>query len=793
MTSREGEHVESTNPSKDEVEDGYNFLLDKIDELLNLEEEEQFINNIDINILNDNNISPWLDNNNIETIEIRGLNVEQQDVNDEQEVKDALFSTAEVLNQEINVIVDTGSKGCIIAKQFLDRMNKDIDAASNIQVVDIMGNKSIPLGKVLNVPVRIGKYEILIDMLVTNSKEYNVVLGNEYLDKVKATIDFASGIMTIGWNEDYESVPITCWEKVNDPKTFVHISYKPQLQFKQDLELEDEDENLENVRCYSMNIKVDNTFTQQNSQIIPTIRIEHNRKGTQMDETFKMIKPEVEEIIKEKQKDEYKGQLTPINEAKSTYLGVYLKDQQKELITQLLKENQDIFATQFSELRQTNVVTHSINTSNHLPIKQRAYRASPKEQEHIKKEIESMEKEGIIRPSKSPWSSPVVLVVKKNGKLRFCVDYRKLNNHTKKDTYPLPRIDEMLDALGKAKWFTSLDLTSGYWQVQVKEEDKEKTAFITKFGLYEFNVMPFGLCNAPATFQRLMEKVLQPVLWKKAMVYIDDVNIYSETFEQHIEDLKEVFKLIKDANLRINPEKCHFGTNQMQFLGHVIGCDGIKPDPQKVDKLNNLIPPRNITELRAFLGLASYYRRFIENFSKKAAPLFKLLQKDVLFIWTDKHQQVFDWLKYRLTTAPILQYPDYNQPFLLFTDASYLGLGAVLSQVREGKEHVIAYASRTLSPAEKNYSTVELECLASVWAVKYFRHYIHGSRFTLITDHKALQWLLNNTTLNENKRITRWRLTLQEYQYDIKYRAGKRNQNADFFSRLPTTDPIDNG
>lgn len=210
MTSREGEHVESTNPSKDEVEDGYNFLLDKIDELLNLEEEEQFINNIDINILNDNNISPWLDNNNIETIEIRGLNVEQQDVNDEQEVKDALFSTAEVLNQEINVIVDTGSKGCIIAKQFLDRMNKDIDAASNIQVVDIMGNKSIPLGKVLNVPVRIGKYEILIDMLVTNSKEYNVVLGNEYLDKVKATIDFASGIMTIGWNEDYESVPITC-------------------------------------------------------------------------------------------------------------------------------------------------------------------------------------------------------------------------------------------------------------------------------------------------------------------------------------------------------------------------------------------------------------------------------------------------------------------------------------------------------------------------------------------------------------------------------------------------------
>ena len=396
-----------------------------------------------------------------------------------------------------------------------------------------------------------------------------------------------------------------------------------------------------------------------------------------------------------------------------------------------------------------------------------------------------MEKDGIIRKSESPWSSPVVLVKKKNGKLRFCVDYRKLNSITKKDTYPLPRIDEMLDNLGKAKWFTSLDLTSGYWQVQVKEEDKEKTAFITKYGLYEFNVMPFGLCNAPSTFQRLMDVVLSSVLWKYAMVYIDDVNIYSESFEQHLEHLNEVFKLIKKANLQINPEKCHFCTNEMQFLGHIVGIDGIKPNPQKVEKLEKLPSPKNITQLRAFIGLASYYRRFIEGFAKKAAPLHELLKKNVEFIWTDKHEEIFNWLKQRLITPPILQYPDYNISFILFTDASYQGIGAVLAQIKDKKEYVIAYASRTLSPAEKNYSTVELECLAVVWAVKYFRHYIHGTRFTLVTDHKALQWLLNSTTINDNKRITRWRLTLQEYQYDIKYRAGSRNQNADFFSRLP--------
>ncbi|CAB4494324.1 unnamed protein product [Rhizophagus irregularis] len=356
-------------------------------------------------------------------------------------------------------------------------------------------------------------------------------------------------------------------------------------------------------------------------------------------------------------------------------------------------KNKDLFAKSLQELKQTPEGEHIIITEEVPPIKKRAYRTAPKENEFIESEINDMLEQRLIEPSTSPWSFPVVVVKKKNGKLKFCVNYKPLNNITKKDNYPLPRIDELLDSLQDAQWFTTLDLASEYWQIKVRAEDQEKTAFITKFGTYEFKVMPFGLCNAPVTFQRTMDKVLHRIKEKFVLVYLDDVIIYSKTFKDHIQHLKEVLNRIRKANLRLKAEKCHFAAAELQFLGHVVGKEGVKPDPEKVNKM-----------------------------------------------------KAFENLRDKLTIAPIVQYPDFSKPFFLYTDASIIGLGAVLAKKTDDQEHVIAYTSRTLIPAEKNYAITELECLAIVWAVKYFRHYLYGSKFTIITDHAALKWLLNSTT-----------------------------------------------
>ena len=320
---------------------------------------------------------------------------------------------------------------------------------------------------------------------------------------------------------------------------------------------------------------------------------------------------------------------------------------------------------------------------------------------------------------------------------------------------------------------------------------REKTAFITKFGTFEFKVMPFGLCNAPATFQRTMDKVLKDLKDKFVMVYLDDVIIYSKTFNEHLQHIEQVFERIQSANLRLKAEKCKFAANELQFLGHVVGSEGVKPDPEKVDKIVNYPVPKNIRELRGVLGLFSYYRRFIKDFSQRADPLYELLKKESNYEWTEKQQKAFEELKQKITTAPVVKYPDFEQPFFLYTDASITGVGAVLAQKDGKNEHVIAYASRTLTPAERNYGITELECLAIVWAVKYFRHYIYGSKLTIVTDHSALTWLLNSASESTNRRLERWKIMLSEYDFEIYYRKESIHQNADALSRLnPTSDEI---
>ena len=301
----------------------------------------------------------------------------------------------------------------------------------------------------------------------------------------------------------------------------------------------------------------------------------------------------------------------------------------------------------------------------------------------ISQMIDDMLEKGIIHPSSGPWASPIVLVPKKDGQLHFCVDYRKLNSVTKKDQYPLPRIEDILDTLGGMRYFSTLDLASGYWQIEMSGEARQKSAFVTHRGLHEFVRMPFGLCNAPATFQRLMEIVLDDMLWKECFVYIDDVLVCSKTLEEHLAHLDGVFSRLRKANLRLKP-KCMFLCPKVQYLGHVISLEGVAPDPEKVEKVKNYPVPTNPTEVRQFLGLASYYRRFMKDFARIAKPLYSLTCKDVKFEWSRACRDAFEALKSLLVTAPVLAYPRFEEgvEFVVETDASTSGLGAVFSQKR---------------------------------------------------------------------------------------------------------------
>ncbi|UYV74356.1 K02A2.6-like [Cordylochernes scorpioides] len=458
--------------------------------------------------------------------------------------------------------------------------------------------------------------------------------------------------------------------------------------------------------------------------------------------------------------------------------------EQKEL-KQVLERYGDLFS---SKLGRTNLAKHRIDTEDAKPIKHKPYRVSAKERDIIKEQIDEMLTEGIIRPSSSPWSFPVILVKKRDGKYRFCVDYRKLNNVTVKDVYPIPRIDEVMDTLQGSTHFSAIDLRSGYWQVEVEERDKEKTAFTTAHGLYEFNVMPFGLCNAPATFERNMENMLGNLRWQICLCYLDDVIIYSPDFPTHLKRLEAVFRRFRESNLRLNDKKCRFAFEELEILGYITSKHGIKPAEHNIKAVRNFPRPKKVKEVQSFLGMCSYYRKFIKDFSKIADPLTNLIKKSVSFTWTERQEEAFQTLKTALLSPPILGHFNPNAPTYVHTDASNIGIGATLVQDIGGEEKVISYLSRTLSKAEQNYSTTEKECLAVVWSMSKLRPYLYGRHFKIVTDHHALCWLKN--LKDPTGRLARWALKIQEYDFDIIHKSGKKHLDADGLSRgpLPETD-----
>ena len=456
---------------------------------------------------------------------------------------------------------------------------------------------------------------------------------------------------------------------------------------------------------------------------------------------------------------------------------------QQTQVCNLLSEFPDVFSQGPQDLGRTDLVQHRIDTRDASPIRQPPRRLPLAKQQDASKAVEDMEKDGVIESSSSPWASPIVLVKKKDGSTRFCVDYRKLNSVTRKDSYPLPRIDDTLEALSGATWFSTLDLKSGYWQVEVHPSDREKTAFSTGKGLWQFKVMPFGLCNAPATFERLMEKVLAGLPLTVCLIYLDDILVPGRTFEDHIKNLRLVLLRLREAKLKLSPKKCILFQRKVKFLGHIVSEAGVATDPEKLQAVHAWPRPSNVSEVRRFLGLCSYYRRFVPNFADLAHPLHQCTEYTQIFNWNDELEKSFASLKRALTEAPVLCYPDQEADFVLDTDASAHGIGAVLSQIQKGEERVVAYYSSTLSRPERNYCVTRRELLAVVKSVQHFHHYLYGRQFTVRTDHAALKWLLNFR--NPEGQIARWIERLQYYNFQIEHRPGAKHGNADALSRRP--------
>ena len=481
--------------------------------------------------------------------------------------------------------------------------------------------------------------------------------------------------------------------------------------------------------------------------------------------------------------------LIPCPDAPRTESAVAIISSGEPEIDTVLADMQDVFDKPQQNLRACKLIECTIDTADARPIRQRAYRTALSKRKEISRQVDDMLAQGIIRPSTSPWASPITLVPKKSGELRFCVDYRAINAVTIKDSFPLPLIQDIFDQLQGAKVFTTLDMQSGYWQIPVAAADIPKTAFVCHKGLFEFVRMPFGLCNAPGIFQRTMERVLHGLVGEICLVYLDDVVVFGKTKEEHALNLRLVLERFRDHNLTLKPSKCSFSKVALKLLGYIVGADGISADPEKLKAIAALPTPSTVSQLRTFLGMSGYYRQLVPNYAAISQPLVDLTKKGAEWIWTNERQRAFEKLKAVLLTDVVLAYPRTDRPYKLYTDASDYAVGAILVQEdEEGVERVIHYLSHTLDSVKRRWATIEKEAYAIVYTLQKLRCYLWGSKFEIITDHKPLKSLFQSEIANT--KLQRWAVQISEFGAPIRYKAGKDNARADMLSRARIPDKI---
>lgn len=684
----------------------------------------------------------------------------------------------------LKILVDTGSTKSFVNPVIANKFYKKSIKPDPFQISSAHGSSFGNFSVAIPCPEIFKNDNLILDFhLFKFHNNFDCLIGLDNLQKLNAIIDLGQNLFIT----PHASIKILFYDGTNSLNTYTINPLTEQV-------IEICIDNIENGEIIIPHMKLKNfeipeciTLVKNNIALCTVI---NNTDETRELQLTKPVKVEnFSNYIQENPNNQNFYQLHNLDSFDITKIRTnHMNLEEKYTISNLAKQYADIFYVEGQNLTFTNHVKHHIRTSDEIPVYTKSYRYPEIHKQEVRKQISKMLDQNIIRPSHSPWSSPLWVVPKKldasgERKWRIVIDYRKLNQKTIGDRYPLPNISDLLDKLGRCQYFTTLDLASGFHQIEMAKEDIPKTAFNTENGHYEFSRMPFGLKNAPSTFQRVMDNILQGIQNEKCLVYLDDIIIFSVSLQEHVENLKSVFDRLRKYNFKIQLDKSEFLQREVAFLGHIITPEGVRPNPDKIHAIKNYPLPKSETEIKQFLGLLGYYRKFIRDFAKITKPFTKCLKKDAIVNYKDpEYVKCFEFCKTLLTNEPILQYPDFTKPFILTTDASNFAIGAVLSQGKVGSDLPIAYASRTLNTSETNYSTIEKELLAIVWAVTHFRPYLFGRKFIIYTDHRPLQWLFS--IKEPNSKFTRWKVKLSEYDFEIIYKQGSVNKNADALSRI---------
>jgi len=701
-----------------------------------------------------------------------------------------------IVGKGVQALLDTGASISIIRQKELLELgvtSKDLKLA-DLRVVQADG-REMELSGMICLPVIVEEVETMETLYVAPTLCRPMILGRNWLEGNRAKLSFNPALLEVGGREIplgncryEESVVVAPEDIVIRPRTAIscHGKLSPAEQRRGTFQITPIDdpsyEKGEITLCESV-VKVGEAGR------VP-IMLANTTNTTIKIPMGKELGRAVSASVRENVMSKMDSRSHHINTVvKVEEIGA--PTEHRDSISKFLIKNRDIIAHSDKELGQTQSVRMKISTGDHPPIRLKPYRTPLHKRELVEGAVKDMLGAGVIERSVSPWSFPIVIVDKKDGGHRFCVDFRALNNITKPLAYPLPLIDDILALLGNSTYFSTLDLRSGYWQVALDEADREKTAFACHVGLYQFRVMPFGLANAPGVFQQLMSVVLGG-LEQFAMAYLDDILIFSSSADEHLRHLQTVFARLRKHGLKIKLSKCQFMKKETKYLGFVIDESGVHPDIDKVEVMRAMPEPRTVREVRGFIGAIGYYRRFIPAFSRIATPLIALTKKYARFNWTEDCQRSFDTLKEQLTAIPLLAYPDLSKPMVLYTDASDQCIGACLTQPcpeRDGpvpgisEEVPIYFLSHRLSPTQQRWPVIEKEAYAIVYALEKLNYYLNGATFVIKTDHKPLQYLFEADWTN--KKIQQWALKLSGYNCKIEYLAGRENTCADLLSRIP--------